>query len=56
MAFQPLRWIFSLLLAAWSLVVVAADEVSDIKSIPLRTHSLQIVRDVVMDLDRIAPG
>ena len=33
----------SVLLAAWSPLAVAQDEQSDVKSIPLRTHSLQTV-------------
>lgn len=44
MAFQPALWLASILLAAWSCVVAA--EESDIKSIALRTHSLQMVRRV----------
>lgn len=44
MAFQPALWLASILLAAWSCVVAA--EESDIKSIALRTHSLQMVRYV----------
>ncbi|KAK5174531.1 uncharacterized protein LTR77_001611 [Saxophila tyrrhenica] len=37
--FAPLRGAISLLLAVWTLVAFAQD--SDVKSIPLRTHSLQ---------------
>ncbi|KAK3711223.1 hypothetical protein LTR37_009817 [Vermiconidia calcicola] len=40
-AFRPLRWTFALLLAVWTLLVAAQDDSSDIKSIPLRTHSFQ---------------
>ncbi|CZT25692.1 related to vesicular integral-membrane protein VIP36 [Ramularia collo-cygni] len=40
MAFQPGLWLVTILLAAWSCVVAA--EESDIKSIALRTHSLQM--------------
>ena len=41
MALDSLRWTASLLLAVWSLLAAAQD--SDVKSIPLRTHSLQSV-------------
>lgn len=34
----------SLLLAAWVACVYAQDDLSDVKSIPLRTHSLSQVR------------
>ncbi|KAF2720840.1 hypothetical protein K431DRAFT_270124 [Polychaeton citri CBS 116435] len=41
MALQALRWALSLLLAAWSMTVIAQDsDASDLKQIPLRTHSL----------------
>lgn len=44
MATLPLRWMVSLLLAAWALMVAAAEEEEyDLKKIPLRTHSLQSV-------------
>ena len=43
MAIQPLRWTLSVLLAAWAMLVAAAEEEYDLKMIPLRTHSLQSV-------------
>ena len=39
MAFRPLRWSLSVLLAVWTMLVAAQDD--DLKAIPLRTHSLQ---------------
>lgn len=43
MAFQRLLSVASVLLAAWSPVAVAQEAESDVKAIPLRTHSLQTV-------------
>jgi hypothetical protein len=40
---RSLRWALSLLLAVWSILVVAQNDDSDVKAIPLRTHSLQSV-------------
>jgi len=40
MAIRTLAWATSVLLAAWSCTVGAQDTESDIKAIPLRTHSL----------------
>ena len=44
MFLPKLMW--ALLLAALSPLAVAQDEQSDVKSIPLRTHSLQQVRGI----------
>ena len=43
MAFLSVLSILSVLLAAWS-PLAGAQEADDVKSIPLRTHSLQQVR------------
>ncbi len=43
MAFSSVLSLLSLLLAAWS-PLASAQEADDVKSIPLRTHSLSQVR------------
>lgn len=47
MAIQTLLWVLSVLLVAWSRDAIAQDAESDVKSIPLRTHSLQTVRSLL---------
>ena len=44
MAAHTMRWMASLLLAAWALLATAQEEADyDLKKIALRTHSLQSV-------------
>jgi len=47
MPFQPLLCALSLLLAAWSPFANAQEAESDVKALPLRTHSLQTVGPTV---------
>jgi hypothetical protein len=48
MAFNFLLSLLSVLLAAWTPFAAAQDGESDVKTIPLRTHSLQQVSGVVV--------